>query len=339
MRMRRLVVVLMLIAAVVILGFTVGRNNWRAWLGTAQANALTTPEPISSPAPSQKNHLPMPLKTTERADRATKIVSAVFDAPISFFGKVQDQNGTPVAAAKVEFGAIDKFWQSGSNYNALSDDKGMFAITGIKGAGLTVAVSKEGYGGINGLSYQSFGYGMPPDSTRKRPPSRDAPAVFVLRKKAAADPLVAFRRDIMVPKDGTPVEISIRDGKRVAGNMGDVVFRCWTADEVKDAQGRYPWHAQMSVRGGGIQERGNPELEFEAPEEGYASSLEVNMLEGSAQWREDSDHEYWFKLRNGTYGRMRCRITTGGEHFVTVDVVLNPSGSRNLEYDENNIAR
>jgi hypothetical protein len=308
------------------------------WLPTTVS---TTPAIVPPATPSSMvTSATTPSVPAERTKETEKIVKDVFNAPISFFGRVQDQNGAPVSEAKVEFGAVDKFWAPGSNYQTVSDANGLFSITGIKGAGLTVGVSKEGYDGIKGLSYQSFGYGMPPDSTRKAPPREDAPAVFVLRKKANTEPLFSVHRDVSVPKDGTPVEVSLRTGKAVSQGNGDIIIECWTFDSKKDAQGRYQWRFRLSVPGGGLMVRPEPQLDFEAPEVGYTPAVEVNMSnDASTRWRRDSDEQYWLKLRNGTFARMRFRITTGGDHFVSIMAYLNPSGSRNLEYDENKVIK
>lgn len=85
--------------------------------------------------------------------------------------------------------------------------------------------------------------------------------------------------------------------------------------------------------------RSDPELSFEAPESGYSSTVEVNMSHASTRWQRDSDEQYWLKLRNGTFARMRFRITTGGAHFATIMAYLNPSGSRNLEFDPSKLRK
>jgi hypothetical protein len=36
---------------------------------------------------------------------------------------------------------------------------------------------------------------------------------------------------------------------------------------------------------------------------------------------------------------MRIRITTAGGHFATISSFVNPSGSRNLEFDENKVIK
>jgi len=289
---------------------------------------------MSNTAPPS-NTDPHSTLSTKPDEQASRIVQEVFNASISFFGKVQDQKGAPISGAKVDFGAVDKFWEPGSNYRAISDTNGLFSISGIRGAGLTVGVSKQGYDGLKGLSYQSFGYGMPPDSNRKAPPTRDEPALFVLRKKASAEPIIAVRRDVLVPKDGTPVEVSLTTGKPVAEGRGDLRIECWTLDQKMNAQGRYDWRVRLSVPSGGIVERRDTQMEFTAPENGYLPSFEMTMPQSSTTWRHDHDAQYWLHLRNGTFARMRFRITTAGAHFLSVESYLNPSGSRNLELDEN----
>lgn len=235
-----LIVLTVLGLVIVLLSYWVSRRSKTPNIGLLRTTASATPA-IVRPTTSASSVVPVtaPLTAVERDKEAAKIVTEAFNAPISFFGRVQDQNGAPVNEARIAFGAVDSFWEAGSNYQTASDANGLFSITGIKGAGLTVGVSKEGYDGIKGLSYQSFGYGMPPDSNRKAPPSKDVPALFVLRKKASAEPMFSVHRDIPVPRDGTPVEVSVKTGKAVSQGNGDIMIECWTFDANKDAQGRY----------------------------------------------------------------------------------------------------
>jgi hypothetical protein len=311
---------------------------------TSKISQSTTPSPASPAAgattvfSSNSGSVVTPTAVATKKDNA-QVVKDVFSAPISFFGIVEDQDGLPIDAAKVEFGAVDKFWESGSNYQTVSKVDGTFAITGIKGAGLTVGVSKEGYEGIKGRSYQSFGYGMPPDSNRKAPPRKDAPAVFVLRKKGNADILFVVRRDVRLPKDGTPIEISLRTGKPVGTGHGDLKIECWTSDQLKDEMGHYDWRARVSVPDGGIVRRIDTENDFTAPETGYASTIEIATTRASIDWKRDHEAHYWVRLRDGTYARMRLRLTTAGDHFATISSYLNPSGSRNLEFDEDKVMK
>ena len=95
----------------------------------------------------------------------------------------------------------------------------------------------------------------------------------MLRKKGEAVPLVRVsERPIKVPRNGTPVEINLQTGK--AASQGDLKVECWTQDQVKDAQGHYPWHCRVSVPGGGLVKR-EGEFDFEATAEGYEPSDDI----------------------------------------------------------------
>jgi len=263
------------------------------------------------------------------------IVAATFSAPIEFYGRVVDQNSQPVSDAEVGFQAADQFMASGTRYSAKSDGDGYFSITGIRGAGLDVIVSKHGYDTSKGHSDQTFGYGMGPDSFRKVPPTKDKPATFVLRKKAAPDRLVRISsRQYLITKDGTPNEVNLETGKAVAAGEGHLRVECWANDELKDDQRRFDWKCRISVPRGGLVER-NPEFDFEAPEDGYrpAEEITVRADDPRQRWSPEEDREYFLKLGGGKYARVHLSVGVGRNPMVILESYLNPSGSRNLEYE------
>jgi hypothetical protein len=113
------------------------------------------------------------------------------------------------------------------------------------------------------------------------------------------------------------------------------VLECWTQNEGLDTNlaQPYDWRFRLTVPGGGVVER-TGEFAFEAPKEGYREVVEFAMPKDVERWKQDFRNEYFVKLRNGRYARMKFRITSGGAHFATVSSYLNPTpGSRNLEYD------
>ena len=61
-------------------------------------------------------------------------IQEVLATPITFYGKVIDQNNAPVSDATVNYGALDKFDAPGSQYQGKSDANGNFLISGIGGA-------------------------------------------------------------------------------------------------------------------------------------------------------------------------------------------------------------
>jgi hypothetical protein len=76
------------------------------------------------------------------------------------------------------------------------------------------------------------------------------------------------------------------------------------------------------------------EFNFLAPEEGYSQSDEIDMPRSlDRKWSGDAGRKYYLSLPGGKYARMEFAMIARGDHFCIVESFLNPSGSRNLEYD------
>lgn len=274
-----------------------------------------------------------PLMLAEAEEKARKErAEKAFDWPISFWGKVVDQNGIPVAGAQVLFHVVVRpMSDKGPEYNRISDSNGLFSIENIKGGALGVHVSKEGYYDLQGQSAKIIGYGI---ENENKPPSPDDPTIFVLRRKGNAESLKVYSSGgIRVPKNGIPVDVSLHEGKVMSGEQGDIQVAVWTQDQQKDAQRRYPWKCRISVPGGGLVERkGN--FDFIAPAEGYSPAVEISMNQAAERWQKSFDGQYFAKLKDGTFARFTLNLTTGGDHFFMVESYVNPApGNRNLEFD------
>jgi hypothetical protein len=262
-----------------------------------------------------------------------KIVQ-VFSAPIDFWGKVIDQHGNPVAGAAVHYSAADKYFKDGSKYEGTSDGQGLFSISNIKGAGLFVDVAKSGYYG-SAKSGGSFGYGMPSGAA---PPSKQKPAIFVLQKMGETEPLIKLEPgSVLVPKDGIPYKLSLRrERARLSSSQssGDLQIELWSAYQPPPPYGgSYDWRCRISVPGGGLVERvGN--FNFEAPVENYVQAFEFKMPATTERWQPSLKKEFFLRLADGCYARVKLDIITGGDHFIDIESYLNPTpGHRNLEFD------
>jgi hypothetical protein len=279
----------------------------------------TTPQPAVRPA----------LSTPERARNQTvQKVLGILATPIAFYGRVIDQRGDPVPDATINYTALDKFDESGSAYQGRSDSNGNFSISGIRGAALSVGVRKQGYYPILDKSNASFAYGVGPDPTRKEPPTKESPAVFILQKQGPTEALIRTgggQTDI--PRDGRPLNFDLATGK---AGRGDLQIQTWIGDS---NQRRFDWSYRLSIPGGGLIER-TGQFDFEAPEEGYQSSIELKMPATAEKWSSDLPKEYFAKLPNGTYARFSIEFYAGHRNFVVLTSYLNPApGSRNLEFD------
>ena len=289
---------------------------------------------------------PTPLSTIHRLDeiaeqniaegegaqqrKQTELLE-LFNTPINFWGKVVDEKGNPVPDATVELGTADRPWETGSSYKRTTDSNGLFSITGVKGLSISVDVSKGGYYKTS-HSRGQFSYAQP--SGNKEPlPMPDKPTVFDLRKMGQVEPLVQVDGFVKVPRNGAPVEISFETGDTVAAGQGDLRVEAWTNDQVKDPGGHYDWRCRISVPNGGLTER-KEEFAFEAPANGYRPSDEISMPQTEERWSPQVSREYFVKLADGRYARIRFEMVAGGDNFFTINSYLNPKpGSRNLECD------
>jgi hypothetical protein len=282
----------------------------------------------ASPTALQKANLATSRTSEMQRERTVQNILGVLATPITFYGRVIDQNGEPVARAEVDYGTIDKFDESGSKYQGKSSEDGSFSIGGIKGAVLTVGVRKEGYYNIHGKSDAAFAYGVGVDPTRKAPPTKESPALFVLQKRGPTEPLIRVGGgQIDVPRTGEPLNIDFATGKI---GRGDLEIRAWVADT---NERRFDWRYQLAVSGGGLIEKAN-QFDFEAPSDGYRPSVDLNMPATAEKWCSDVPREYFVKLPDGKYARFSIEFYAGDRNFVVFTSYLNPAvGHRNLEFD------
>jgi hypothetical protein len=261
--------------------------------------------------------------------------------PFSFWGKVVDQQGSPVPNASVGWGANNNPDpnKSGTRGQTTSDAGGMFSINS-HGIGVYVEVSKEGYyrvptplGAGELGSYGGFKSAGPMGNTDRPMGTKDAPTIFVLRKMGEAEVLLKREGSGNISKNGTPTAINLESG-RVSPD-GDVKIECWVQDQGVDTTvyNPYDWRCTISVPGGGLIERTDA-FEFMAPADGYRQADEIQMSKAMPKWKAQVSKEYFVKLPNGNYGRLQIRVVTGPNNFVRFESYLNPTpGSQNLEYD------
>ena len=69
------------------------------------------------------------------------------NSPIDFWGKVVNQNGTPIAGATAEITVSSMLIDPDNRpeLKVLSDANGLFSLTGKKGIGIVVSVTMDGY--------------------------------------------------------------------------------------------------------------------------------------------------------------------------------------------------
>jgi hypothetical protein len=259
--------------------------------------------------------------------------------PIAFYGKVIDEKNQAIPGAAVEFSCNDLSASGTSEYQRSSDSEGLFSITGIAGKLLVVHVAKAGFYSSR-VDNDSFYYA---GQNINFSPSIVRPEIFHLVRQGTGEALVHIQsplgggKDFRIRKDGTPIEISLLSGKVVPSGTGDLRVECWTYDGTKAARQRYNWRCRITVPNGGLQSY-TQEFPFNAPIEGYLSYDDIDMSDTLDQgWGTNAKRKYFVKLRNGKYARLTFEMIAGGDQFFVLESFLNPSGSRNLEFDPNNV--
>jgi hypothetical protein len=253
--------------------------------------------------------------------------------PIEFYGWVVDEDTNPVADAQVDFDCNDTSAEGTSFYHTRSDAKGLFTIKGIQGMLLGVKVNKEGYYAYlphgDNFYYAGRGQNFVPDATN--------PVIFRLKKKGVAEPMIRFQRSFPVPKNGSPIEVDLATGKLALSGSSAFRVECWTEDAGKKSGEHFDWKCRVSLPGGGIQPY-TEQFPFLAPDGGYAPSDEIDMTGKSVQeWQIDVQRRYFVRTADGKFGRVVFRMIAHGDHFCLIESYFNPSGSRNLEFDPNNV--
>jgi Carboxypeptidase regulatory-like domain len=290
--------------------------------------AATTPPP----APVQLSPAEIEARRQQQVEREKKIWDLALATPISFYGKVVDEKGTPIAGANVDASFADSVWTGDTKRQTTTDEGGFFHLEG-HGLGVVVMVSKEGYYRQK-ESDGRFGYAKSGGSVDPHPDSNN-PAIFVLRKMGQTESLVKFESDFRISSNGVSVPVDLATGRTASSNQS-IAVEAWIDPRPQDPNSNQPydWRCRVSVPGGGLIER-KGDFNFEAPESGYQPADEINTPASlGPKWRSQIDKHYFVKLGSGNYARIEFTMTAGGERFFTVQSYLNPTvGSRNLEFD------
>jgi len=293
----------------------------------AQASQGPPPNPNYRPAmPTIPPGVVVPPEVARNPTALTFFLDAM--TPISFYGKVVDEkDGTPIAAATAKLWTADKIFQDPTNYTKTTDAKGLFSLTMVHGLAVGIAVSKEGYYQIP-KSYGNYGYAPGQPSSGPRP-TRENPAIFMLRKKGVGVHLLVKSFNGHLPANGTPVDVDLEAGKVVPSNTGDFRMELWSNYNSQEPNNPYDWKYQISVPGGGLITR-TDDLDFMAPSDDYQTTDEAtySYTADPSNYLRDLDKKYFVKLADGKY----ASITISMGRSFNILAYINPTpGDRNLE--------
>lgn len=297
---------------------------------------LSRPKASGPPPPSRIPHLPSSRLPSSSGTTGRPI--GVFQAAITFSGRVIDQRGTPVPEATVEVLASDVISMRNSRSVLQTDANGLFSISGIRASEIVVSISKPGFlgmpdsGSVRG-STGTFGFGLDTGQGIHRPAS-SFPVVFHLYRQGPLEPLIRVgKKPLRIARDGKPLLISLDPDNPTSPHQ--VFLRSWCNDLDSRAPGesRYSWSLEISVPSGGILARNDP-YAFEAPIGRYEQSSRIDMPQTLplSEWSDRVVRSYFIRFNDNCYARVNIEMVSGGSHFVNWASDLNLNrGSRNLE--------
>ncbi|MCI0553940.1 MAG: carboxypeptidase-like regulatory domain-containing protein, partial [Anaerolineae bacterium] len=277
----------------------------------------------------------------EEVDKMVQEDLKVWNVPIRFWGRVVDQNGEAVQGAMVKrfarqwtgFGKADF-----SIIAKLTDAEGGFVIDGVSGDSVSIeSIEKKGYV-LSNKALMNFSFGGPVNPASVHRPDPGRPVMFKMWKKGEAQPLIVQSKSIRIPYDGTPVLLDLTRGRQVtAEGQADIRIKlARTPLEIKRGQQKFDWVVQIDALDGGLI-HSMEEFMNTAPETGYERGLEIQMLATDPEWRSNLSVPLYLQIKGGKqFGRLRLNFRTDSDQPKTgfnFETYINPTGSRNLEYD------
>ncbi len=290
-----------------------------------------------------KHQLPQPpgnVVLTDKTAAVQRQIEASVDAmngAIAFWGCVVDQNGNPIAGAKVSLSC--RTWQaqpldanaSQTKTELATDEAGRFQIGGMTGDRLTIDdVVKPGYL-LSPRAKKTFAFANSPKPFFADP---NVPEIIRMWKQGQHEPTVSQEGFYGFQPDGRAYVVDLLTGKSVEGNaeQGDLRVRITRPAKIKPRE-KYPWVLEIAAVDGGLVEAGDDYL-YQAPEAGYLSAVKIVMNPEQAGWTSVLKKAYYLKSRGGkVYGaiQMTVRPNYGNGSSMQTESVLNSNGSRNLE--------
>ncbi len=267
---------------------------------------------------------------------------AADNMPINFYGVIVDQQDIPVEGAKVQIkiSAYDPSFSAQLTSEGMktletvieveSDKNGMFSIRNEYGRTLRVlSISKSGYEALK--SFRS-GYSYGKSIGDKHQANESDPVRFKLWKASEPAELIKIDMEIDISESSGPVYLDLKSGDTFSVQNGSSDLELRMNFIEKQQSNRYGWGIVIKVLDGGIALSDG--FLFEAPEDGYLSSIDFLFEPESKQWTQRINKRMFVRSREGKlYAGLVFTFYAyhTGNGKAMLKGFFNPNGSRNLQ--------
>jgi hypothetical protein len=264
-----------------------------------------------------------------------EVLSTQNDVPIVFYGRLEDQFGSPVSGAQIAAGVriYNGIRSTVERFSIASDGNGFFQINHGKGESLGILPSKTGYAlATTGTSFKYSHLENHPYVS-----DQNNPTVIKMWKLQGAEPLVGIGKEYKLHYTNAPIYFDLLAGEIVSAG-GDIKLTVNRSSGVISGRSRLDWSVQIEVIDGGLMDSGGQEeVTFAAPEDDYQSIMTFMFSTNAPyKWTEGFDQGFFVKSRNGqVYSKLGLGfgINRNPDDFMHIMFggVANTNSSRNWE--------
>jgi hypothetical protein len=257
------------------------------------------------------------------------------NVPITFYGKVLDQesNAVPGAQVIIAVSIVNRDTWGGELKKATleTDQNGDFTVTGFVANSMDISSIKKNGFELSKKAVRSYRYAL----SDHFHPERDHPVVFRMWKKKGNEPLVGSTWRGKVACDGPTHRFDLVSGH--PSTNGNLEITCSRVPVNLPPSNIKPftYELQIAIIGGGVQAT-DDEFTYLAPENGYSPNLRFGQKADALKWDRKTPipKEYYIKTADGHYGRISVNWDLAfaqSPTYLEWECSINPSGSRNLE--------
>jgi hypothetical protein len=315
---------------------------------SSSSGAVVTNVTISIAQPHQREtnvmrmqpHLE-PLETNSTAmEQKAKAILKSRNVPIDFWGKVIDQDGTPLSNVSIE--SKIRRWDFAAKINpdgtitkkeTTTGSDGQFHIDGDSGDDLSLKLQKDGYV-LEPNAKTGFGYGTAEQFTA----SQENPLIFRMWKTNIHEQLVNGDKRFQIVPDGRTYVIDLSTGTISESGGGDL--KVWIKYQpMATGSQLYDWSSEIDVINGGLlEETDDYSSMYSAPVDGYTPVFQYPQTPRqlkSGQRGRSGQHRFYVILENGKeYGRIKVDLVAPYNDtipgLIEIQYAINPTGSRIL---------